>query len=190
MHPSQRTLPTLVLFVGAMLTGCAAPTVDFGKMQRPARATELDAFNVFVGSWNWDAEAANADAAHQKWTGTAKWEWTLDQRCLHGQMSSKSGNIEFQTAGVWSWQPVAKKYMWWMFNNWGYPQSGTACYDAAKKHWAMTYTAVGLDGTTSYGMYEITVADNDTLKWSMTEWADMMHCCKKIEMTGSYKRSK
>jgi hypothetical protein len=183
-------IPTLLLLVGTALAGCAAPTADFTKMKRPARAPELDAFNVFVGTWNWEAEAANADAAHKKWTGTAKWNWTLDQRCLHGEMSAKSADTEFQTAGVWSWHPVSKKYVWWMFNNWGFPQSGTARYDAAKKHWKMTYTSVGLDGTTSHGMYEMTAVDNDNLKWSMTEWADMMHSIKKIEMCGTYKRTK
>src|SRR5438067_7759743 len=98
-----------------MVPGCASPTADFNKMQRPARAPALDAFNVFVGTWNWEASAANADTAHKNWTGTAKWEWTLDQRCLHGQMSAKSGSTEFDTAGIWSWHPVKKQYMWWMF---------------------------------------------------------------------------
>ncbi len=190
MNTQRATVSLFFACTAAIGTGCAAPRVDFSKVQRPARASELDAYNVFVGKWTWEAEAVNADAAHKKWTGTAEWEWTLDRQCLHGRMSLKSGDTALQTGGVWSWHPLAKEYIWSIFNNWGYPQSGTARYDPARKHWTMTYRAVGLDGTPSYGVYDMTVVDNDSLKWSMTEWADRLHCIKKLEMRGTYNRTK
>ena len=173
-----------------MGTGCAAPGVDFSKIHRPSRASELDAYDIFVGDWTWEAEALNADPAHKKWTGAARWEWALDRRCLHGQMSLKSADTEFQTAGVWTWHPLKKEHIWTMFNNWGYPQSGTARYNPSRRHWMMTYSAVGLDGTSSYGVYDMTVVDNDHLRWSLTEWADPLHFVKKLEMSGTYTRTK
>jgi hypothetical protein len=54
----------------------------------------------------------------------------------------------------------------------------------------MTFKSVGLDGTTSFGRYQMTVVNNDTLDWHLDEWADGMHLVKKMEMKGSYKRRK
>ncbi len=173
-----------------MASGCAAPKVDFSSLERPGRAAELDAYNVFVGSWVWEAEVLNAEAGDKAWTGKAEWKWTLDKRCLHGMMSAKSASAEFEAAGIWSWHPRKKNYIWWMFNNWGYPQEGTATYDAESRCWKMTYESVGLDGTTSYGQYKMKVINNDTLDWRMDEWADMTHLMKKLEMTGRYKRAR
>jgi len=188
---TRRMLRLLVVpLVGVLVAGCAAPKVDFAKIERPQRTAELDAYDVFVGSWTWEAEMLNAEDAHKKWTGTASWRWTLDKRCLHGMMSSESGDIKFDAAGIWSWHPKGKKYIWWMFNNWGYPQQGTAKYDKAAKTWTMPYQSVGLDGTTSYGLYTMKVVDNDTLEWCLTECADMARWFKKIEMKGTYKRVK
>ncbi len=173
-----------------VVSGCAAPQIDFSALQQPARAAELAAYDVFVGKWIWEADVANAEGADKHWTGDAKWEWTLDDRCLHGVLSAKGAHAEFKAAGVWSWHPKDNKYIWWMFNNWGYPQQGTAKYDEATKTWTMPYQSVGLDGTTSHGCFTMKTVDNDTLDWSMVEWADMLHMVKKLEMTGTYKRQK
>ena len=177
----------LVVMAG-VLVGCAAPTLDFSTIERPARPAELDAYNVFAGSWIWEAEMLNAEGADRAWNGTAEWRWTLDKRCLHGQMSMTNGRASFDSEGIWSWHPKTKKYVWWMFNNWGYPQQGTADYDESTKTWSMRYTSVGLDGGTSHGRYTITVVDDDTLEWNMAEWADALYLFKKTEMKGTYKR--
>lgn len=178
----------IVLLGSVLAGGCAAPQVDFATMKRPDRAPELDAYNVFVGSWDFKAQVANAEGGSKDWTGTAKWEWTLDNRCLHGIMSSKSADAAFDAAGVWSWHPTKRQYIWWMFNNWGYPQEGTANYDEAAKTWTMDYASVGLDGTLSYGQYKMKVIDPNKLDWCMIEWADALRTITKIEMTGTYTR--
>lgn len=188
MRTVRAMVAVIVPIAALAATGCAASKVDFAQIQRPPRAPELDAYNVFVGSWDWQAEMLNADGPDKNWSGTAEWTWTLDNRTLNGTMSAKSQNTKFETAGVWSWHPRSKKYIWWMFNNWGYPQEGTATYDAAAKHWRMNYRSVGLDGTKSYGRYEMTVVDDNTLDWRSDEWADPLHMVKKMEMTGTYKR--
>lgn len=171
-------------------TGCAAKQVDFSRIKPPQRPSELDAYDVFVGSWTWEAEMLNAGGDDRKWSGTAEWHWTLDKRCLRGTMASQNKSVKFEAEGIWSWHPREHRYIWGMFNNWGYPQRGTAKYDAAQKHWHMTYKSVGLDGTTSHGEYHMRVVDKDTLSWSMTEWADRLHMVKKAEMTGKYTRKK
>ena len=188
MKTSKAAVACIVSVSVALVAGCAAPKVDFSTIERPARAAELDAYDVFVGSWDWQAKLINAEGEDEAWTGSAKWDWALDKRCLHGQMSVKGANAEFDAAGIWSWHPGCKKYAWWMFNNWGYPQQGTARYDADDKHWTMPYKSIGLDGTCSYGVYTMKVVDPDTLEWTANEWADAMHMFKKMEMTGTYKR--
>ncbi len=180
------TAPCAILFAG----GCAVSNVSFSGIQRPDRATALDAYDVFVGTWTWEATMLNADSDDASWSGQAAWNWTLDKRCLHGEMSAKSNNADFKAEGIWSWHPKARKYIWSMFNNWGYPQEGTAHYDDDTKCWRMAYRSVGLDGTTSYGRYEMKVVDNNTLEWSASEWADALHMIKKMEMEGTYKRQR
>ena len=190
MRATRAVLIMGVVFTTWLLVGCGAPTVDFSTIQRPARAAELDAYDVFVGTWKWDAKVLNAKAGEEKWTGSAEWKWALDKYCLQGRLSARGAHAAFDAEGIWSWHPKAKRYTWWMFNNWGYPQDGTACYDAKAKLWRMPYKSVGLDGTYSYGLYTMQVKDNNTLDWTMTEWADALHLAKKIEMTGSYTRQK
>ena len=186
MSPIRR-FSTLFFFPAIALCGCGDKTVDMSQIQKPARPAELDNYNVFVGKWDWKAEMLNADAAHRNWSGTAEWEWALDNRGLHGRMMSSGGNISFESAGLWSVHPKSKKYVWWMFNNWGYMQNGKASYDADTRTWKMPFKSTGLDGTASEGEYRITVVDNNTLKWELHEWA-MMHMAKKIEMKGTYTR--
>ncbi len=188
MNVTRRGAAWLVLSLAGVI-GCGERTVDLSKIHRPPRSNEMSAFDVFVGSWIWQAEMTNADAAHKSWTGTANWQWTLDQQCLHGQLSARSGDVAFDTAGVWTWDAKAGKYIWWMFNNWGYPQQGTAKYDAVNRSWTLNYSGTGLDGTASTGQYRIKVVDNNTLDWEMTEWTTL-RLAKKMEMKGTYTRKK
>jgi len=173
-----------------LVHGCAVPKVNLANVKQPPRSVELDAYDVFVGSWTWEAEMLNADEPDKKWSGTAEWKWTLDKRCLRGAFQSQSQRTKFEAEGIWSWHPREKKYIWGMFNNWGYPQRGVASYNAASKSWRMDYKSVGLDGTTSYGQYHMTVVDNNNLDWRVEEWADALHTIKKMEMKGAYKRKK
>lgn len=171
-----------------LLSGCSGIRVDFTKISRPARAPELDAYNVFVGSWDWEAWVENADGADRKWTGTAEWKWSLDQRVLEGDLAAASPSAQFKARGLWSWHPTRYEYIWTLFNDWGYPQHGRADYDAKDRCWRMKYTSIGLDGTKSYGRYIIRVVDNDTLDWRLEEWATRLHLIKKLDMSGTYKR--
>lgn len=175
---------------GLVHMGCTARNVDFTRIQRPERSAKLDAYDIFVGSWTWEAQMLNAADADKAWKGTAEWKWTLDQRCLQGHLVSEGAHARFESSGIWTWHPRAKRYIWWMFNNWGYPQQGTATYNADRRCWCMDYKSVGLDGTASYGRHTLTVMDHDTLAWSMNEWADAVHLVKKMELEGTYKRRK
>jgi len=184
----KRSLMLLMATVASLGLGCAARDVDFSAIERPDRSEKLAAYDVFVGTWTWEAEMLNAAEADKHWSGTAEWEWALDKRCLRGKLMAKSANSEFEAEGIWSWHPRKKRYMWWMFNNWGYPQSGTARYDADTRTWTMTYKSVGLDGTASHGRYIMTVVDDDTLQWRNEEWAGPLRLVKKMEMEGTYNR--
>lgn len=178
-----------VLPVAAVCCGCADLKTRMAEIQPPARVSELSAYDNFVGSWDWEAKVVGMeDTPDGKWTGTTTWTWTLDKRVLNGALSASNGRLSFDATGHWSWHPTKKKYVWWMFNNWGYPQEGTAYYDADRQRWVMPYKSVGLDGTTSYGRYEMEAVNGDRLEWRMTEWADALHLIKKSEMVGHYQR--
>ncbi len=179
---------SLVVAAPMLLSGCAPREVDFSTITRPARAPELDAFDSFVGSWTWEAEVVNATGEGKCWSGTAEWRWSLDNRCLVGDLHAQSSLAEFDAKGLWTWNPRKRRYVWTMFNNWGYPQSGTAKYDDKSRTWTMPYRSVGLDGTGSYGRYTMRVADDDTLEWRQQEWADPMYLFLKMELKGTYRR--
>lgn len=179
----------LLMVTGALpLMGCAAHEVDFSTITQPARAGELDAFDAFVGSWTWEAEVVNATGEGKCWTGTAEWRWSLDRRCLVGDLHARSNLAGFDATGLWTFNPKTRRYVWTMFNSWGYPQSGTAKYDDSTRTWTMRYRCVGLDGTGSYGRYTMKVVDADTLEWRQREWADPMYLILKMELRGTYKR--
>jgi hypothetical protein len=177
-------LMTAVVFAA----GCSAPTIDFADIQRPDRPAELDHFNVFVGSWVWEAELMNAEGEARNWSGTAEWGWILDDRCLHGLLSAKSTEAQYDSAGVWTFHPKKKRYEWTMYNNWGYPQHGKAKYDTDTKTWMMTYSSTGLDGRKSYGRHKLQIVSDDEVKWCNEEWADPLHMFKKFDMQGVFKR--
>jgi hypothetical protein len=184
-----RTVLVIAMVAAVELAGgCAASKVSFSDIQRPDRAPELDAYDAFVGSWTWEAEMVYPEGLSEAWTGTADWSWTLDKRSLKGHMSAKSEHAEFESEGIWSRHPKSGKYIWWMFNNWGCPQQGKAKYNEETSTWSMPYKSVGLDGTTSYGKYTMTLVDKDTLDWNMVEWALPLHMIKKMELQGTYKR--
>ena len=185
----KKTTATIIPVLLLALSSCTVQRVDLSGLAQPARAQELEAYETFVGSWTWDAVMLNATDLDRAWTGTAEWQWTLDKRCLEGKISGKSANTKFDSQGIWSWHPRSHKYIWWMFNNWGYPQEGKATYNAETKTWNMNYTSIGLDGTTSFSRHTMTVVNADTLEWDVVEWADPIHLIKKMEMRGTYKRN-
>ncbi len=167
--------------------GCGGKA-GYGDLQRPARPAEMSAYAPFVGSWTWEADMTIRDQPAERWTGTAEWRWTLDERLLAGRISASSGDNAFDSEGMWGLNPRSGKYVWWMFNNWGYPQHGTARYKAADRCWTMHYRSIGLDGTTSHGRYKLRFVDDNTIDWQMTEWLDPLHLIQKVEMKGTYRR--
>lgn len=187
----SRTYRILLVMSAAVVaaSGCASLSKRIVEIQPPPRPAELDVYEKFVGTWDWEAEMVGAeDPGTKHWSGTAEWSWSLEKRFLHGSMSSRSERLSFDATGLWSWHPTKKKHYWWMFNNWGYPQEGTANYNPERQRWAMSYTSVGLDGTRSYGRYLLEHVSADRIDWRMIEWADPFRLVKKMEMIGSYKR--
>jgi Protein of unknown function (DUF1579) len=180
-------IAVLSCVLAVSLVGCT-PDVDFASIQKPSPPEQLGNLKAFVGAWTWEAERVVDDGPDEAWKGTAEWKWVLGGTYLFGKMTSTGPNQSFNSSGYWGWHPKKKTYVWWMLNDWGYPQEGTAKYDASDKRWTMSYEGVGLDGTTSHGRYTMTVVDDRTLEWSMTEWADALHTIKKIEMNGRYLR--
>lgn len=185
---SRHVIALCLVSVAAAAIGCTPKNVSPDMLTRPARAPQLEALRVFVGAWTWEAEILNAEPGVRNWAGTASWTWTLDGRCLKGDIASQSGATRFASSGMWGWDDRARRYAWSMYNDWGHPQQGTASYNAKTGKWVMPYRSIGLDGTPSYGRYLMTVVDNNTLEWEMVEWADRLHLITKMEMKGTYRR--
>ena len=171
------------------LAGCGPANVNFSQMEKPAPSPELRNFEPFVGDWTWEAQRIPAEGDPMKWSGTAHWEWALGGTYLKGEMTSSGEGQSFSSEGYWGWHPKRKTYVWWLLNDWGYPQEGTATFDADEKLWTMDFQGVGLDGTTCYGTYTVHVLDENTLEWTLDEWADPTRfAIKKLQMTGAYRR--
>ena len=71
---------TAAVVAAWLVSGCAASKVDFANIKQPARPAELDAYDVFVGSWTWYADMLNAEGPDKKWTWTAEWMSRLPRR--------------------------------------------------------------------------------------------------------------
>ena len=179
-------LLSLSLLSVPALVGCGPVDVDFATIEKPALPEELAPLGEFVGNWAWEAERVLPDGGAEKWTGTTTWGWTLGDMYLRGDLEL-NGPKSFVSSGYWGWHPKKKTYVWYMLNDWGYPQEGTAKYDDETKCWTMNYSGVGLDGTNSRGRYTCEWKDENTVYWTCTEWVPMTFI-KKLEMTGHYKR--
>ena len=83
---------------GRSAGGVSVPGILDCRETQDRRPAELDAYNVFEGQWSWEAEVVNAEGEDKNWTGEASWRWTLDNHWLHGMMSAKTKNTEFEAA--------------------------------------------------------------------------------------------
>ncbi len=190
MNVATRLGAGVVALAAAMSAGCMVKNIDLSRIAQPERAAALDAYDVFVGEWSWEAAVQNTDGPGKYWQGQAKWQWTLGKRCLTGTLSAKSDVATYNATGLWSWNPKTRAYEWSVFNDWGYTQHGSAKYDDAKRCWRMPFRGTGLDGTTSYGEHRMTVIDNDHLEWAFEEWTGPLHLIQKTKITATYTRTK
>lgn len=169
--------------------GCATNPPHGSYSVRPPRSEEVESLGYFVGSWDWFVEG-QLDGAAAQWSGSAEWDWTLDRRCLQGRIAGRSGNLSVEMAGVWTWHPTERRYMWWLFNDWGFPQEGTAALDAASRRWTFDYVGVGTDGQSTFGRYTVVAEDANTFSWRMDEWADALRLSRRAELAGTFHRQR
>ena len=104
--------------------GCATmepggEATDLGSLVRPERAAEMDAFDVFVGAWDFKAEMMEVEGPNRMWTGLAEWKYSLDGRCLIGAMSLSNPQTQYQSEGHWTWNPGKQRYEFAIYNDWG-----------------------------------------------------------------------
>ena len=62
MNMMRRSLAILISTMFLVVLGCASPKLDFAALERPPRAAELGAFDVFVGEWDWQADVVDIES--------------------------------------------------------------------------------------------------------------------------------
>jgi hypothetical protein len=174
-----------------VLAGCQAPKADLDELMKPPpRPVELDQLEMLVGTWEGAGEmkVAGADEVMTSHgVETTAWEgdkWLLVSRFDYslGEQGKAIG------VGIWTWDPKAKKYRLWAFDNYGYCETGTATYDEDSRTWRLKTKSRNPGTGESYvGEGTLTMPDDDTQEWEFTYWDDWkLNKC--FEMAGTSRR--
>ena len=188
---NARKFAVLLAFVptGALLVGCG-PKMSMDNMQDmvPERPAELDLLNSFVGKWSFEGTGSSPDSDEPiKMTGEEEYHWSGDMWYLVGDgVYRMEGMGEMKGHAVWAYDMNAKKFRSLWVDSMGSFGTGENTYDADTRTWHTTATSNGAMGkTTMKGTMKN--IDDDTLEWSMTEYAGF---AKTMEMTGTSRRVK
>jgi len=105
------------------------------------------------------------------YTGTDVVTWSLDKRYVMEHMTMTMGDGKVMKGlGVWTWDPRAKRFRTWWFDDWsGYgtsvasycPECRTLCFKGNTKNMAMGFKTVG------EGCFRF--IDDDTMEWNWKE---------------------
>lgn len=179
--------------LAAALAGCQQPRIDISEMMKaPPRPAELARLDRFVGTWEGQAEmsAPGSDkVVTSNGVNTVSWEadgWVLVEH-LEVEMGQEGGKMT--GVGLWTWDPQARKYRTWWFDNYGAVNQGTASYDEGSDTWRMKGKAhyAGRGKTTAYEGTSRMI-DDDTITWEYTEWASPWKLNKLMHIKGTSHR--
>ena len=180
-------LPVLTL---VPLTGCQMGMDMDEAMNQPPRPAEMDHLAPMVGTWKGEMEMRMAGSDEvMKSTGTSQIEWGLGKRYLVERMTmTMNDGKQMQGMGLWTWDPKAKRFRNWWFDDWSgtgmgtskyCPQCRTFCFKGKSKNMAMGFSTVG-EGC-------MQMVDDNTLEWCWKEripWTPFTI----FEMSGTSKR--
>lgn len=189
---SRRLTCSLASLIGvAWLAGCQQPAHDMSQGP-PPRPAELDQLDAWVGTWKGTGEMTMyGPEGEQKMTttGTESVKWICDNRVLMSEMEYEMGDMGAMK-GLWlaTWDPQAKKFRTWWFDNMGSVGEGTMWKDADTGEWIMR--SKGRDAMTGESRMEKSrskMTDSGTMEWSFTEY-DGWGFSKKMSGTGTSKK--
>lgn len=173
MTRTKFMVASVITLLAVGLVGCQQPETDLSEMMKaPPRPAELDQLDVLVGTWEGTAElkmAGSDEVMTSQGIETVSWEadkWLLVSRYEY-QMGDEG---VMKGLSVMTWDPKAKKYCSWGFDNYGYRGTATMTYDAATKTWHFKgKSANPLTGEKSIGKGSSVMIDDNTQEWSWTE---------------------
>jgi len=161
------------------------------KQMRPQRPAELDKLNMWVGKWEGTDEHKMMGVAETlKSTGTSEVSWDDTGWYLIEKADYQMGEMgKMKMCARWAYDPKAKKYRVWMFDDWGQQGVGTAKYVEKDRKWYFTARSKGTLGST-FGRGCAKFVDDNTIEMTWSEWAswDIFRLFKFMEMTGTSKR--
>jgi hypothetical protein len=173
-----------------LASGCKSPGMSMDDMVQPPRPAELDHLQQFVGKWRgeWTMKVMGMDEPIKS-SGVNEVKWDLNGRYLVEHMKAEMGDGKvMESKGVWTYDPRAKKYRTWWFDDWSGVGEGTAKYCPETRTFCMKgKSKVLAAGHKTVGEGCVRFVDDNTMEWCWREripwtWITIM------EFTGTSKR--
>ena len=104
-----------------LIAGCAGPQGGGRIEKTPARPSELDLLDSWVGQWEDTGEARIPGSGKvEVMKGTTSASWKCDKQFLVEEMNYQVGSGKPESAmAVRTWDPHAKLFRSWYFDNHG-----------------------------------------------------------------------
>ncbi|UCE59693.1 MAG: DUF1579 family protein [Phycisphaerales bacterium] len=172
-----------------LLTGCMPKfTIEDIKNMTPERPVEIDKLEMFVGTWETEAEM-NMSGLDEVLTGTGvgTMSWKADKRYLVEESEFDMGELgKMSGMGMWTYDPKSRKYRNYWFDSHGSVGRGTSKYCEESRTWYTKATSRGPWGKTK-GKGTTKFVDDNTIEWSWTEW-DGSGLFKVMDVSGTSRR--
>lgn len=146
--------------------------------QFPARPTELDSLDPFVGTWEVTCKAKIPGSTDQMIaTGKGKAEWRFENMFLVDEFTYDLGEMGTMTGmNILGWDPRARKYRSWSFSSLGETATGTMTYEEEVRLWHLEVEwRDAVSGEMAYGETRINMIDENTIETQFKQWDNAAH---------------
>jgi len=163
-------------------------------MARPARSSELDRLDHFVGTWQGEGTMKMKDAPDSKFSGVAERKWDLNKSVLTEKYTADMGEAgKMEGIGFWVWDAKGKKFRTFWFDDWGTVGTGSAKYNEKDDTWVMSGSSKNLNnGMRTVGKGTYRKIDDKSEKWTYSEYMPFpgtsIPLAKMFEMEGTGKK--
>lgn len=177
-------VPVLLLDVGC--SRMRSRQMNPMEMEKPARPSELNKLDAWVGTWTGTAEVTEPLIEGEEapvFEGGETWAWTLNKMYLRGEgWHEMPDGDRMNYVSYVTWDDSEGKYRSWMFDDWGTYGNGWISADATGDNFTMTYVGYAANGDRSKGRGSIKMIGNDKMTW---EWEEDM-----MKLTGTSSKVK
>ena len=163
--------------------GCAHPSPTTANY--PARASELDLLDAWVGEWDSTSEIkipGEDKPVHSR--GHESIAWKCNKQFLLEEMSWTEDGAEQSAMAVRTWDPHARLFRSWYYDNHGMVGQSTMTWSPASHTWTVhTENADPQTCLPTVGEMTIRQVDPGRQDWHFIEYDKATHK-KRLEMTG------